>query len=70
MSKKHAYIVRRVDIDSHTYYVVIFEGHVIHTAVIQKFAADWAIQRGYAVHVAKFNHLQELDAPNHWRDYP
>ena len=70
MAKKHAYVVQREDVHSRIYYAVLVEGSIVHTANTQKEAADWAIAQGYAVHVARVRHLEDVDTPNHWRDYP
>lgn len=74
MGKKHAYVEHRpkssdkgATIEHH---VVIVDGDVKKKTNTQKEAADWAIDEGYAVHVARERHLQDRDTPAHWRDYP
>lgn len=74
MAKEHAYIVQKEQFDfkgnKSFYYEVIVNKKVKHTANTQEDAADWAIQEGYAAHVARVRHLQDVDSPNHWREYP
>lgn len=74
MAKEHAYIVQKEQFDAKDnksfYYEVIANKKVEHTADTQEEAADWAIEKGYAVHVARVRNLQNIDSPNHWREYP
>ncbi|OAT35083.1 hypothetical protein M987_04536 [Enterobacter soli ATCC BAA-2102] len=49
--------------------MVIVNGEEKHTTNTQEEAADWAIAKGYAVHVARERHLQDRDQPAHWRVY-
>jgi len=53
-----------------THHAVVVSGKEIKTFKTQKEAADWAIQQGYTVHVARERHLQNRDRPDHWRRYP
>ena len=54
---------------STVHHAVIVNGKEIKTFKTQKEAADWAIQQGYAAHVARERHLQNRDVPDHWRRY-
>ena len=73
MTKKHAYVEHRPKSSDKTnptdYHVVIIDGEVVKVTDTQKEAADWAIESGYAVHVARERHLQDRDTPAHWRHY-
>ena len=73
MSKTHAYVEHRPKASDKstatTHHVVIVDGDIEHTTNTQKEAADWAIEQGYAVHVARERHLQDRDQPAHWREY-
>ena len=52
-----------------TSHVVIVDGKEVHEEKTQKGAADWALAKGYTVHVARERHLQDHDIPDHWRQY-
>ncbi|MCC2946061.1 hypothetical protein [Citrobacter portucalensis] len=73
MPKTHAYVEHRPKASDKsagtTYHVVIVNGAVEHTTNTQEEAADWAIEQGYVVHVARERHLQDRDQPAHWREY-
>ncbi|NIH31941.1 hypothetical protein [Hafnia paralvei] len=74
MTKKHAYVVQRPRSSGKgtekIHYVVIVEKKEILQATTQEEAADWALEEGYAVHVARVRNLEDVDNPNHWREYP
>jgi hypothetical protein len=68
---KHAYVEHRpTTATKPEHHVVIVDGVVENTTNTQKEAADWAIKKGYATHVARERHLQNRDNPAHWRVYP
>ncbi|WP_336663469.1 MULTISPECIES: hypothetical protein [Enterobacter cloacae complex] len=73
MPKTHAYVEHRPKASDKTaettHHVVIVNGAVKHTTNTQEEAADWALDKGYAVHVARERHLQDRDQPAHWRVY-
>ncbi|MCT4708946.1 hypothetical protein MUA04_01770 [Enterobacteriaceae bacterium H11S18] len=73
MSKQHAYVEHRPkSTDEHAateHQVVIVDGKEVKKTNTQKDAADWAINEGYSVHVARERHLQDRDKPAHWRKY-
>ncbi|MEE9658216.1 hypothetical protein [Enterobacter cloacae complex sp. CARB60] len=74
MVKKHAYVEYRPKSTSEDeeviHHVVIVDGEEIHTEKTQEKAADWALEKGYAVHVARERHLKDLDQPPLFRVYP
>ncbi|WP_175813106.1 hypothetical protein [Burkholderia contaminans] len=49
------------------YHVVIVDHPIIEARNTQKEAADWALAKGYVVHVARERHLQDRAPPAHWR---
>jgi len=74
MSKTNAYVEHR-PLSSEkgtatTHHVVIVDHKEVRNVSTQKEPADWAVTKGYAVHVARERHLQDRATPAHWRAYP
>lgn len=74
MANGHAYVVQKDNAENASgfEYHVWVNGKVVKKAVTQEDAADWALEKGYPVHVARvrFTGLPDFDIPSRWRSYP